>query len=262
MNYSTLRTTMRYSNPGLYLIPKSHVCTSSSCRLPYRQSKYTTIVEYRNIVYAPTTVFLGNMYPPKCTSKIAKGYKTPRKSGQRTYRNQVRQNESRSFNHIFVFGTKLPSRTYKQNFQTELPNDHNIAEMPRHEVLSNREKLILLGIIEDRQEAGESLRSCCRDLMLKPSQVRRWQQARQDMSNPEAAHRCSLHVGRQSVLALVKEQLLRWFFELREQGFMVTVQLLTLKACEVSAAFRRKRREQKILPCGASAIQIKVCSGR
>ena len=87
------------------------------------------------------------------------------------------------------------NRTSKQNLSTELPNDHNIAELPRRKVFSNREKLILLGIMEDRQEAGESLRSCCRDLMVQPSQVRRWHQARgQDMSNPEAAHCRSLHV--------------------------------------------------------------------
>ncbi len=38
---------------------------------------------------------------------------------------------------------------------------------------------------------------------------------------------------------------MRWFFELREQGFMVSVQLLTLKACEVSAAFRRRTEKAK-----------------
>jgi hypothetical protein len=81
--------------------------------------------------------------------------------------------------------------------------------------------------------------------MGQPSHVRRWKQARQDLSNPEVAHHRSLHIGRQSVLAPVDEQLLRWSFELREQGFMVSVQLFTLKACEVSTAFRRKRERAK-----------------
>ena len=147
---------------------------------------------------------------------------------------------------------KLTSRTYKQNFQTELPNDHNIAEMPRHEVLSNREKLILLGIIEDRQEAGESLRSCCCNLMLQPSQVRRWQQARQDMSNPMPVSSCSRGGAVIEMVFLTSRTRFHGVGTIVDsEGIAKSVQL-----------FKERRREQKILPCGASAIRIKSCSGR
>ena len=44
------------------------------------------------------------------------------------------------------------------------------------------------------------------------------------------------------------EVLMRWFFELREQGFIVFVRLMTLKACELSAAFCTKgARENDII---------------
>ena len=144
------------------------------------------------------------------------------------------------------------SLSLQQDFKTELINrtskwSQHCGDATMQSVQWQR-KLILLGIIEVRQEAGESSRSCCRDLVVQPLQVRRWRPAKQDnMSNPEAAHRRLLHVGRQSVLAPVEEQLLIWFFKLCEQGFMVSVQLLTLKACKVSAAFWRKTERAKDL---------------
>ena len=117
--------------------------------------------------------------------------------------------------------------------------------MPRRKLFTNREKLHILSQIDERQQAGETLRGCCRHFNIQPSQVRRWMKTRGDISNPLAANRGSLHTGRVSILLGMEEELLRWFFELREQGFMVSVRLFTLRACELSAAFRRKTPQAK-----------------
>jgi transposase-like protein len=117
--------------------------------------------------------------------------------------------------------------------------------MPRRRVYTSREKLQILDQIAERQDAGDSLRACCRDLEVQPSQIRRWKEVRDELSHPDALHRHSLHTGRPSNLVDHELELKRWFFELREQGFMVSVRLITLKACELSAEFRRKGTRAK-----------------
>ena len=119
-------------------------------------------------------------------------------------------------------------------------------KMPRRKTYSNREKIRILDVIADRQEGGEvSLRACCRDLQVQASQVRRWQNMRDELAKPESCHRHSQHTGRPSLLDPLGQDLMRWFFELREQGFMVSVRLVVLKACELSPAFRRKGARAK-----------------
>ena len=121
--------------------------------------------------------------------------------------------------------------------------------MPRRKTFSNREKLHILDRIDELLEGdGEpSFRACCREVSIQPCQVRRWQMLRDELANPETLNRCSLHSGRPSILAPLEEALLRWFFERREQGFMVSVCLITLRACELSALFRRKTVRAKDL---------------
>ena len=77
--------------------------------------------------------------------------------------------------------------------------------------------------------------------------MRRWRKFKEDLSNPAAANKASLHSERASILSGLEEQLLRWFFELREQGIMVSVRLITLRACKLCAVFRRKSIRAKDL---------------
>ncbi len=122
--------------------------------------------------------------------------------------------------------------------------------MPRRKAFSNREKLHILDRIDGLLEGdGEpSFRACCREVStIQPCQVRRWQMLRDELANPGTLNRCSLHSGRPSILAPLEDALLRWFFELREQGFMVSVRLKTLRACKLSALFRRKTVRAKDL---------------
>ena len=97
------------------------------------------------------------------------------------------------------------------------------ATMPRRKSFTNWEKLHLLSQINERQSSGETLRACCRHFKLQPSQVRWWRNQRADISNSETANCGSVHTGRIS-----------------EQGFMVSVRLFTLRACELSGALLPK----------------------
>jgi hypothetical protein len=63
--------------------------------------------------------------------------------------------------------------------------------------------------------------------------------------------------GRPSILAPLEEALLQWFFELREQGFMVSVRLIKLRACELSA-FVEKRYGKTIWQFVDSLQAIKL----
>jgi hypothetical protein len=131
--------------------------------------------------------------------------------------------------------------------------------MPRRKTYKNREKLRLLDAIEERLDGGEAfLRSCCCALDVQPSQNRRWMKARYALANPEAAHCNSLHAGRASILAPLENQLMRWFFEQREQGFIVSVRLFTLKACEFSAAFCQKTERAKDLTVRRFLVSNKI----
>ena len=175
-------------------------------------------------------VFLGILYPPNVHLKWQKGTEHRGKldNGQTKLRRaEVWSLLSSDTIVLLTLDTIVPLTTFYSN-------------MPRRKVFSNREKLRILSQINKRQRAGESLRSCCRSFDLQPSQVRRWRNAQQGMSNPEAANLGSLHVGRGSILSSFQEELMRWIFELREQGFMLSVRLFTLRVCELSALFRRK----------------------
>ena len=143
--------------------------------------------------------------PLKCTSKIPKGYRIPRKIGQWTYQNEGAPE--------FECTTKTPSDTVvRLTLDTILPLTTLLSTMPRRKVFSNREKLHLLSQIDERQRSGETLRACCRHFNLQPSQVRRWRNMRGAISNPVAANRGSLHIGRGSILSSLQEELMRWFF--------------------------------------------------
>jgi hypothetical protein len=87
------------------------------------------------------------------------------------------------------------------------------------------------------------------------SQIRKWQQnvdAHIDKAtrrngtrfNP---HALSLHLGRQSCLEPLKDELLRFIYEQREEGIPVSVKLVVEFALPSDAAFREKSEEAQHL---------------
>ena len=114
-------------------------------------------------------------------------------------------------------------------------------------MITNREKVAFLKEIDRRQGLGETLRGICRSLRIQPSQARRWKQLEDKLSQPNVGNRGSLHAGHPSILASVEADLLSWFFELCEQGIMVSTRLIVIKASQLNAQFRRKSPRAKEL---------------
>ena len=100
------------------------------------------------------------------------------------------------------------------------------------------------------------MKAVCRDNDVQPPQVRRWRRLNNKLkkSNPNAA---SVNRGHASFPEEVRVDLLRWMFELREQGTPVSLQMVSLKASELDANLRRKSISSKY----ASVRQF-LCSHR
>ena len=112
--------------------------------------------------------------------------------------------------------------------------------MPPRRKISNREKVQLLCEVEKQELEGKSLRCCCRELKIQPGQIRRWRKFEDKLKDKKKAAAASLHNGRVSILKCHEEVLLRWFFDNHEQGIILSVRLMTLKAGELDSSFRRK----------------------
>jgi hypothetical protein len=117
--------------------------------------------------------------------------------------------------------------------------------MPHRLTITNREKVAHLDEIDRRLRTGESLRAICRCLDVQPSQARRWKRLREKLMQPHKGHCASVNTGQPSMLAPIKEELLRWFNEKRDQGIMLSTRLVSLQACRLSADFRRKSTRAK-----------------
>ena len=116
-------------------------------------------------------------------------------------------------------------------------------------IVTCKMKQEIIDIATGRQALDDSLESVCRDHDVQPSQVRRWRRLNDEWkkSNPNAA---LVNKGRASCLKEVGVDLLRWMFELLEQGMPVSLRMVSLKASELDANFRRK------------SISAKYVSGR
>lgn len=93
------------------------------------------------------------------------------------------------------------------------------------------------------REEDISYRQVAMDLGVDPSQLRRWEQQVDKLRAFHAQRRRgvkALHDGYRSQLHAIQEDLLRYIFESREQGFTVSVSMVAFKASELDGAFRRK----------------------
>ena len=117
--------------------------------------------------------------------------------------------------------------------------------MPRRR-WTNRQKLAVLADVQQRMDAGEKLRVIARSLGIQPIQLRKWRLAKSLLEDSDKSAQ-SLCAGRKSILGPVEEALIRWFFELREQGMAISVKMMIVKASELSHTFRRKSARAKDL---------------
>ena len=102
------------------------------------------------------------------------------------------------------------------------------------------DRLAIVRNIGRRIRAGESIRSACRALNIIPKQYREWStstEAFMGHGNPNAR---STAIGAESVLKPIEEELLRFIFELREQGIAVSISAVALQAARLMPAFKEK----------------------
>ena len=109
-------------------------------------------------------------------------------------------------------------------------------------IRTSQEKLEILREIEERQGHGQSLRGICRDLDIQPCQARKWKSAAARLTAARPS-RCSFASGRPSLLQAVKDELVTWFLQMREQGIIISVRLVIIRAS--SPDFRRKSDRAK-----------------
>lgn len=111
-------------------------------------------------------------------------------------------------------------------------------KLPR-KTYTNHQKQEILRAVQPRLAQGESLRKICREFRIQPSQFRRWKKSESQLNkaNPRAMTLCR---GRPSCLEPIEDDILKWIFELREQGMPVSTKMVVMKASQIDSTFRRK----------------------
>ena len=131
--------------------------------------------------------------------------------------------------------TKLRPRQNCKNTKTS--TEHFSFNMPR-KTFSNKEKVKILADVNNRMENGESLWSIATCYNLQAGQIRCWKKKSKEIAEARSSAK-SVCGGRKSVLFDVEEDLLKWFFAMREQGLGISVKMMVVKAGELHASFRR-----------------------
>jgi transposase-like protein len=115
----------------------------------------------------------------------------------------------------------------------------------RRRSFSNMEKLALVRNVKRRVSANQSIRSACEELKIIPKQYREWLKKVPDLARANSQAR-SLSRGPPSILTPFDDELLRFVFELREQGMAVSILTIVIKAAQLSREFREKNRETRM----------------
>jgi len=122
------------------------------------------------------------------------------------------------------------------------------AQKRRRRRWTNQEKLALVRVVKRRVASGESQYGVCKDLNVDPKQYRSWSNDSNNLAKkrPKAKSTCD---GMKSILAPVHDELLKFVFELREQGMSVKPAMIRLKASSVCRPFceRSKNAQTKII---------------
>ena len=105
---------------------------------------------------------------------------------------------------------------------------------------ANSDRLAIVRNVRRRVEAGESIRGACEALNIIPKQYREWTRMTTAMTehrNPNAKSTCE---GPISVLMPIEDELLKFIFELREQGYAVSISTVVIQASRLMPDFKRK----------------------
>ncbi len=106
-----------------------------------------------------------------------------------------------------------------------------------------QEKMCLVRSIRRKIEADQvSICKACDFVNVHMKQYLAWSKEFNAMKDAKNIKAKSLCAGRSSILKPIQEQLLRFIFELREQGMGVSISMVVLKAMFLSREFREKTR--------------------
>jgi DDE superfamily endonuclease len=107
-----------------------------------------------------------------------------------------------------------------------------------------QEKMSLVRAIRRKVEMCQvSLRKACIDANIHHKQYLTWTDQIATMSDAKNIKAKSSCAGRESILKVIEADLLRFIFELREQGMGVTTTMVILKAASLNRSFREKSRQ-------------------
>ena len=128
---------------------------------------------------------------------------------------------------------------------------HNEVEAPplvqpsKRRRFTIQEKFGLICIVDRLMDTGMSQRAACKEVNIHHSMYALWKKQVGVMVDIKNIRSKTLCLGRASCLAAHREELLRFIFELREQGVAVSVSMVAVKAAQVSHDFALKSRMAK-----------------
>ena len=120
---------------------------------------------------------------------------------------------------------------------TPTPTPTHNSKMRR---FADFERLAIVRNVRRRVEAGESIRGACRALIIIPKQYREWSTTSRAMLEHGNSKAKRSAKGPTSVLAPNEKDLLNFIFELREQGFAVSISAVVVQASRLMSEFQRR----------------------
>jgi DDE superfamily endonuclease. len=142
--------------------------------------------------------------------------------------------------------------TIRSCFMLVIIVSHYLHAKPRRRKFSLREKINLASIVRRircNSGQGPSLKALVRARGIAPCQLRRWEKQLDSMIQQlnVQGNKASLNTGRKSVLAPIKDDLLIWLSNLRQDGVPVSIRMLATKATEMLPAFGEKRAHARYM---------------
>eukprot|EP00522_Entomoneis_paludosa_P003477 CAMPEP_0172476392 /NCGR_PEP_ID=MMETSP1065-20121228/70355_1 /TAXON_ID=265537 /ORGANISM="Amphiprora paludosa, Strain CCMP125" /LENGTH=405 /DNA_ID=CAMNT_0013234613 /DNA_START=1634 /DNA_END=2851 /DNA_ORIENTATION=+ len=110
--------------------------------------------------------------------------------------------------------------------------------------IPNKKKLKAISAAKRAKEEGISIHQVARTFNFQHSQLIRWMKQEDQLKQSKPKTKSTNH-GMQGILQPATDDFLRWWFELRQQGFQVTHFQFTKKAEELSREFKMKTETAK-----------------
>ena len=125
--------------------------------------------------------------------------------------------------------------------------------MPRRKKFSLHEKINLTSIVRRNRSSSPGRSPCLKALAgargVAPNQLRCWERQLDSLIQllPNQGNKATLNTGRASVLATIKDELLIWLRDSRQDGIPISIRMLTIKATELLPAFGEKTSHAKYM---------------